>query len=55
MAQRFVRYPSRVAIYYLYMFFSKKHQKKIQIIWGILVILIIISMILLYSPIFAIK
>ncbi|KKT00853.1 MAG: hypothetical protein UW07_C0010G0037 [Candidatus Nomurabacteria bacterium GW2011_GWF2_43_8] len=34
------------------MLFHKKHQKKIQAVWGVLSILIIISMILLYSPIF---
>ena len=33
------------------MLFDKKHQKKIQIIWAVLCILIIISMILLYAPI----
>ena len=38
-----------------YMLFNKKHQKKIQIVWAALSIFIIISMILLYSPIFKLK
>gem|GEM_PF-1059736 len=37
------------------MLFNKKHQKRLQVIWGILSILIILSMILLYSPIFKLK
>ncbi|KKW21534.1 MAG: hypothetical protein UY62_C0022G0003 [Parcubacteria group bacterium GW2011_GWF2_50_9] len=32
------------------MLFNKKHRRKIGIIWGILCVLIIISMILLYVP-----
>ena len=32
------------------MLFQKKHQKKVQIIWKILCILIVVSMILLYLP-----
>lgn len=32
------------------MLFNKKHRKKIQFIWGILCVLIIVSMILLYVP-----
>lgn len=34
------------------MLFNKKHQKKIQLIWGILAIVVIVSMILLYFPVF---
>lgn len=34
------------------MLFNKKHQKKIQIIWGILAALVAISMVLLYFPVF---
>lgn len=34
------------------MLFQKKHQRKIQAVWKVLVILIIISMVLLYAPIF---
>jgi len=34
------------------MLFNKKHQKKIQTAWAVVSILIIVSMILLYSPIF---
>lgn len=34
------------------MFFGKQNQKKIRIIWAVLSILIIISMIMLYTPIF---
>jgi len=37
------------------MLFNKKHQKKIQIVWAVVGVLIIISMILLYSPIFSLK
>jgi len=37
------------------MLFNKKHQKRIQVVWAIVSIFIIISMILLYSPIFQIK
>jgi len=37
------------------MFFNKKHQKKIQVIWAVVCVLIIVSMILLYSPIFQLK
>jgi competence protein ComGC len=32
------------------MLFQKKHQKKIQLIWTIVVIVIIASMIMLYLP-----
>lgn len=35
-----------------YMLFNKKHQKKIQTAWVVVCVLIIISMILLYMPIF---
>ncbi len=35
-----------------YMLFNKKHQKRIQITFAVISILVIISMILLYSPIF---
>jgi len=34
------------------MLFNKKNQKKVQIIWGVLATLVIISMILLYFPVF---
>jgi len=34
------------------MLFNKKHQKKIQVIWSVLAVLVAISMILLYAPIF---
>jgi len=34
------------------MLFNKKHQKKIQAIWGALAVLVIVSMILLYFPVF---
>ncbi len=34
------------------MLFNKKHQKKIQVIWAVVSLLIIVSMILLYSPFF---
>ena len=34
------------------MLFDRKHKKKVQMIWKIMVIAIIISMILLYSPLF---
>jgi len=34
------------------MLFNKKHQKKVQVIWAVLTVLIIVSMILLYAPIF---
>ena len=37
------------------MLFNKKHQKRIQTAWAIITVLIIISMILLYSPIFRLK
>ena len=33
-----------------YMLFNKKHQKKVQAIWMVLGVLIILSMILLYAP-----
>ena len=33
------------------MLFNKKHQKKIQFAWAVVSVLIIISMIVLYSPI----
>ncbi len=32
------------------MLFDRKHKKKIQIVWGIVVILVIVSMIALYLP-----
>jgi competence protein ComGC len=32
------------------MLFNPKNKKKIQIIWGVLVVLVIASMILLYLP-----
>lgn len=32
------------------MFTSKKHRKRLQIIWGFVTFLIVISMILLYFP-----
>jgi predicted nucleic acid-binding Zn ribbon protein len=35
-----------------YMLFNKKHQKKIQVAWAVVSVLIIVSMILLYSPMF---
>ena len=31
---------------------KRKHQKKIQVTWAVVCVLIIISMILLYTPIF---
>ena len=34
------------------MLLDKKNRKKIQIVWTILCVMIIISMILLYTPIF---
>jgi hypothetical protein len=34
------------------MLFNKKHQKKIQAIWGVLAFLVAVSMILLYFPVF---
>ena len=34
------------------MLFDRRHKKKIQMTWTILCIVIIVSMILLYSPIF---
>ncbi len=37
------------------MLFNKKHQKKIQTIWVVLCVLIIVSMVLLYSPIFSLR
>jgi len=39
-------------LYFKYMLFNKKHQKKIQVIWSVLAVLVAISMILLYAPIF---
>ena len=32
------------------MLFQKKHQKKIQAVWAVVVVIIIISMIMLYLP-----
>jgi hypothetical protein len=34
------------------MLFNPKHQKKIQLIWGVLATIVIVSMILLYFPVF---
>jgi len=34
------------------MLFNPKHRKKLQIVWSVVVILVIVSMILLYTPIF---
>lgn len=34
------------------MLFEKRHRKKVGIIWAVLCVLIIISMVLLYTPIF---
>lgn len=34
------------------MLFDRRHKNKVQTVWKILVALIILSMILLYSPIF---
>ncbi|TSC68135.1 MAG: hypothetical protein G01um101472_142 [Parcubacteria group bacterium Gr01-1014_72] len=34
------------------MLFEKKHQKKIKIVWAIVCILIIVSMVILYTPIY---
>ena len=34
------------------MLFDRRHKKKIKVVWMALSILIIVSMILLYSPIF---
>ncbi len=33
------------------MLFNKKHQKKLQVAWAIMSVIVIIGMILLYSPI----
>ena len=32
------------------MLFDRRHKKKVQTIWMVLVILIIVSMVLLYAP-----
>jgi|GEM_PF-872386 predicted nucleic acid-binding Zn ribbon protein len=32
------------------MLFNKKHRRKINIVWGVICVLIIISMVLLYMP-----
>jgi hypothetical protein len=32
------------------MLFQKKHQKKIQAVWAVVVVLLILSMIILYIP-----
>ena len=34
------------------MLFNKQHKRKIGIIWGVICVLIILSMILLYFPVF---
>jgi predicted nucleic acid-binding Zn ribbon protein len=34
------------------MLFDKRHKKKVQFIWVVLCILIIVSMMLLYTPLF---
>lgn len=34
------------------MLFQKKHKGKVQLIWGIVAVLVIVSMILLYFPVF---
>lgn len=34
------------------MLFNKKHRRTVGIIWGVLCVLIIVSMVLLYTPIF---
>jgi len=34
------------------MLFDRKHKKKIKVAWAILSILIIVSMVLLYAPLF---
>ena len=34
------------------MLFDRRHKKKVQAVWTILVILIIVSMVFLYAPIF---
>lgn len=40
------------SLYTARMLFDKKHQKKVRIIWGVLAVMIALSMILLYFPVF---
>ncbi|KKU70502.1 MAG: hypothetical protein UX94_C0005G0064 [Parcubacteria group bacterium GW2011_GWA2_47_21] len=42
---------TRYIVHNILMFFQNKHRKKINAIWAVLCVLIIISMILLYTPI----
>ncbi len=34
------------------MLFDRQHRKKVQLVWKVLVAIIVVSMVLLYSPIF---
>jgi len=34
------------------MLFDRRHKKKVELVWKVLVILIAVSMVLLYAPIF---
>lgn len=34
------------------MLFDRRHKNKVQIVWKILVVLLVLSMVLLYAPIF---